>query len=64
MKIEQAKTTVLNKENEEAMKAWDSIPTVQEATDSLKREELIEVNESMIEELMLMLEGEGESIIN
>lgn len=40
MKTEQSKTTVLKKKYEEAMKVWDSIPSMQEAVDSLKSEEL------------------------
>lgn|GEM_PF-5028253 len=40
MKTEQSKATVLKKKYEEAMKAWDSIPSIQEAVDSLKSEEL------------------------
>ncbi|MEK4172169.1 hypothetical protein MHI22_11625 [Lysinibacillus sp. FSL L8-0312] len=40
MKTEQSNTTVSIKKYEEAMKAWDSIPSIQEAVDLLKHEEL------------------------
>lgn len=40
MKTKQSNTTVLEKKYEEAMKAWDNIPSIQEAVDLLKHDEL------------------------